>query len=444
LSAFYSGRAYAAVWTDGTGYNAAGKATIARLKRADEDGLDLSGLSIPAPGIQMKDPAALAKAEVALAEAILAYAFQASGGRIDPLRISPMITAKAAVVDPQRALSAVAASTDPGAALADFNPPQKGYRELREELALVRASLGAIGRSADGADAANSPRSGDPRALARLPFEAEARARRSALRAQTADLVLSSEDTDLGRLAPPASPSRALEASILANMEMWRWEPREMGEERIEVNVADFTLRVFRGQDTLLNARIIVGKPDWQTPIFSNVMRYILVNPSWRVPPSIIRKEMLPKLADDPDYLTRQGFEVTQKGDTIEVRQPPGERNALGHIAFMFPNEHSVYLHDTPSRELFMASRRAFSHGCVRVDQPMRLAELVMGGNWSEQRLRSLIGETERTIFLPRPVPIHIEYFTAFVDETGALRTRDDVYGHMQRVESALGLPGKS
>ena len=217
-----------------------------------------------------------------------------------------------------------------------------------------------------------------------------------------------------------------------------------MGEERIEVNVADFTLRVLRGEDALLNTRIIVGKPDWQTPIFSNVMRYILVNPSWRVPPSIIRKEMLPKLADDPDYLTRQGFEVTQKGDTIEVRQPPGERNALGHIAFMFPNEHSVYLHDTPSRELFMASRRAFSHGCVRVDQPMRLAELVMGGNWSEQRLRSLIGETERTIFLPRPVPIHIEYFTAFVDEAGALQTRDDVYGHMQRVESALGLLGKS
>ncbi|HXW20926.1 MAG TPA: L,D-transpeptidase family protein [Roseiarcus sp.] len=444
LSAFYSGRAYAAVWTDAAGYNAAGKATIARLKRADEDGLDLSGLSIPAPGVQMKDPAALAKAEVALAEAILAYAFQASGGRIDPLRISPMITAKAAVVDPARALSAVAASTDPGAALADFNPPQKGYRELREELTLVRASLGAIGRSADGADAAGSLRSGDPRALARLPFEADAKARRSALRAQTADLALSSEDADLGRLAPPASPSRALEASILANMEMWRWEPRDMGEQRIEVNVADFTLRVLHGEDTLLSTRIIVGKPDWQTPIFSNVMRYILVNPSWRVPPSIIRKEMLPKLADDPDYLTRQGFEVTQKGDTIEVRQPPGERNALGHIAFMFPNEHSVYLHDTPSRELFMASRRAFSHGCVRVDQPMRLAELVMGGNWSEQRLRSLIGETERTIFLPRPVPIHIEYFTAFVDEAGALQTRDDVYGHMQRVESALGLLGKS
>jgi murein L,D-transpeptidase YcbB/YkuD len=223
-------------------------------------------------------------------------------------------------------------------------------------------------------------------------------------------------------------------------MEMWRWLPRDMGEERIEVNVADFTLRVFKGDEALHSAKIIVGKPDSQTPIFSNAMRYILVNPSWRVPPSIIRKEMLPKLAEDPDYLARMGFEVTRHGDTISVTQPPGEKNALGHIAFMFPNQHSVYLHDTPSRSLFGASRRAFSHGCVRVDQPIRLAELVMGGSWSEERFRSLIGGVERTVFLPHPVPIHIEYFTAFVDEDGDLQIRDDLYGHMRRLESALGL----
>ena len=440
LTAFYAGRANIPIWTDASGFNGAGKAVIARLARAEADGLDLSELSIPAPGARMKNPALLARAEVALGQAVLAYAFQASGGRIDPARISPMITAKAAVVDPARALSIVATAADPDTALAGLNPPQKGYRELREELALVRAALGDSGPSADDAEAAKLQSSGEPGALARSRFGADGRGRRMALRAQASDVTLTAAEADLDRGAPGTSASRALEANILANMEMWRWEPRDMGEERIEVNVADFTLRVLRGEETLLNTRIIVGKPEWQTPIFSNSMRYILVNPSWRVPPSIIRKEMLPKLAEDPDYLTRQGFEVVQKGDTIEVRQPPGERNALGRIAFMFPNEHSVYLHDTPSRELFMASRRAFSHGCVRVDQPMRLAELVMGGNWSEQRLRSLIGGAERTIFLPRPLPIHIEYFTAFVDDAGTLQTRGDVYGHMQRVESALGL----
>jgi L,D-transpeptidase YcbB len=221
---------------------------------------------------------------------------------------------------------------------------------------------------------------------------------------------------------------------------MWRLEPRDMGEERIEVNVPDFTLRVLRGQEELHQARIIVGKPDSQTPIFSNAMRYILVNPSWSVPVSIIKKEMMPKLAQDPDYLKNLGFEVTQHGDMISVKQPPGEKNALGRIAFMFPNEHSVYLHDTPSRGLFSSSRRAFSHGCVRVDQPLRLAEIVMGSGWSEQRFRSLLGDTERTVFLPRPLPIHIEYFTAFVDDDGGLQLRDDLYGHMRRIESALGL----
>jgi L,D-transpeptidase YcbB len=451
LLAFYAGRAHIAVWTDAAGFNSAGRAVIARLRRADEDGLDLSGLTIPDPKPATKDRALLAKAEVALAQTILAYAFQASGGRIDPARISPMITAKAALIDPIRALSAVATARDPDAALADLNPPQKGYRDLREELANLRASFRDKRSSIEPLDATTLQGAPDSHGLIRAQFDslsANAKARKAGPRTQIAAADSpSADEPDPGRFTPLSAqspPTRALEASIVANMEMWRWEPRDMGEERIEINVADFTLRVLRGEETLLSARVIVGKPDTQTPIFSNAMRYILVNPSWRVPQSIIRKEMLPKLADDPDYLTRQGFEVTQKGDTIEVLQPPGERNALGHIAFMFPNEHSVYLHDTPSRDLFMAARRAFSHGCVRVDQPMRLAQLVMGGNWSEQRLRSLIGGAERTIFLPRPVPIHIEYFTAFVDEAGAFQTRDDLYGHMQRVESALGLAGRS
>ena len=433
LIAFYAGRADMAVWTDAKGFNPAGRAIIARLKRADEDGLDLRDLAIPDANERFDDSARLAKAEIAAAEGIIAYAFQASGGRIDPARISPLITAKAEVAPPLRALSAVATAEYPDAALEGFNPPQKGYRDLRDELARLRGSLGDLGSSG-------------PKALIRARFDKDRVSDKTGSGAQVAaDDVARQRDAprvvaSTGDIVAPAT--RALEASVLANMEMWRWEPRDMGEERIEVNVADFTLRVLRGDETVHRARIIVGKPDTQTPIFSNAMRYILVNPSWSVPVSIIKKEMLPKLADDPDYLTRQGYEVTEKDGMIQVRQPPGERNALGRIAFMFPNEHSVYLHDTPARALFTASRRAFSHGCVRVDQPMRLAELVMGAGWSEQRLRTLIGGDERTIFLPRPVPIHIEYFTAFVDDDGTLQTRDDLYGHVRRIESALGVGG--
>jgi L,D-transpeptidase YcbB len=165
-------------------------------------------------------------------------------------------------------------------------------------------------------------------------------------------------------------------------------------------------------------------------------MRYVLINPAWLVPDSIIRKEMLPKLASDPNYLSRRGYEVKTVGGRVTVTQRPGEDNALGRIAFMFPNDHSIYLHDTPSQSLFDADMRAFSHGCVRVEDPLRLAELVLG--WSEERISAAIGGPERTVFLPRPVPIHIEYFTEFVDESGELQERPDVYGLTQKVAGIL------
>jgi L,D-transpeptidase YcbB len=447
---FYAARGDMPFWTDAKGFTTAGKAVIARLNRASEDGLDLVDLAVP-DGDETTDKASnLAEADIALSEAVIAYANQASGGRIDPIRISPLITAKAAIADPSQALDAVAAATDPGATLAAFNPPQRGYRELREKLAQLRAAYPASAlnifrhpaKARDGADV--SP-------LIRARFET-ARRSEEIDRSPTSKIAAITElrapngrrsETQLDASMTQALAGRGpqqLEAAIIANMEMWRLEPRDMGEERIEVNVPDFTLHVLRGQEELHQARVIVGKPEAQTPIFSNAMRYILVNPSWSVPVSIIKKEMMPKLAEDPDYLKNLGFEVTQHGDMISVKQPPGEKNALGRIAFMFPNEHSVYLHDTPSRSLFSSPRRAFSHGCVRVDQPMRLAEIVMGSGWSEQRFRALIGDTERTVFLPHPLPIHIQYFTAFVDDAGDLQLRDDLYGHMRRIESALGL----
>jgi L,D-transpeptidase YcbB len=130
------------------------------------------------------------------------------------------------------------------------------------------------------------------------------------------------------------------------------------------------------------------------------------------------------------------------RGGKLVVRQPPGEKNALGRIKFMFPNDYSVYMHDTPLRRLFASAKRAFSHGCVRVDDPFRFAETVLGQGWSEQRVKKLIGGKERYVYLPKPLPVCLEYFTAFVDEAGALQLRDDVYGYSRRVKAALGLQG--
>ena len=245
-----------------------------------------------------------------------------------------------------------------------------------------------------------------------------------------------------GAAAPALTPAAAVSpahriAMLEANMEMWRWEPRDMGVERIEINIPDYTLRMMEGDDLVHQARVIVGKPDTPTPIFSNAMKYILVNPIWRVPDSIVNKEFAPHLAEDPDYLTDRGYQVAEIGGHMFVSQPPGEGNALGHILFMFPNEHAVYLHDTPLRGLFGTARRAYSHGCVRLDQPMRLAELVMGAGWSA-RLQAMIGSTERTVMLPHAIPIHLEYFTEFVDAAGALQEREDVYGITARVAGTI------
>jgi murein L,D-transpeptidase YcbB/YkuD len=155
-----------------------------------------------------------------------------------------------------------------------------------------------------------------------------------------------------------------------------------------------------------------------------------------------MKKEFLPALAQDPFYAERKGYKVIRRGNSISVQQPPGERNALGFVKFMFPNQHAVYLHDTPNRSLFGAERRAFSHGCVRVDQPFRLAEEILGrgGSWTEQRLRGLVGKGERHIRLAEPLPVHLAYFTLAVDDQGNLKSYDDLYGVNQKLRAALGL----
>ena len=168
------------------------------------------------------------------------------------------------------------------------------------------------------------------------------------------------------------------------------------------VNVPEYRLRWSRAGNVVHQTRVIVGKEQSQTPIFSENMKYLVVNPSWTIPPSIMKKEILPALANDPYYAARKGYKIIRRGNRISVQQPPGERNALGFVKFMFPNQHAVYLHDTPNRNLFSAGKRAFSHGCVRVDKPFELAEEIMGkdGKWTEEKLRGLIGKGERYVNL--------------------------------------------
>jgi murein L,D-transpeptidase YcbB/YkuD len=250
--------------------------------------------------------------------------------------------------------------------------------------------------------------------------------------------TLAALNNDIRRL-PRLNP----ESEIISNMERWRWLPHDLGDNYVFVNIPQYRLRVTLDGQMVHEAKVIVGKPDTPTPIFSDTMEFVVMNPSWNVPQSIIKKEYMPKLAEDPDYLARHGFVVTYAGDTMQVRQPPGEGNALGHIKFMFPNNFSVYLHDTSSRSLFARERRALSHGCVRVDLPYKFAEVVMGAEngWTEDRVRNMVGGPEQRIDLKRKLQVYLAYFTSFVDDDGSLKQVEDIYGYDRRVIAALGLP---
>lgn len=453
IAAFYAQRDYEPVWTQDSGWNAKAAAATARLERAGDDGLDLH--ASPIPDLRGKDADSLAIADAALSEAIVAYARQATGARIDPRTISNLITAKPDVIDAARALAEVSAAAEPGETLKGYNPQHRGYRLLRDKLAETRQAAPAVARLRIPGGPVLKPGMRDTRVpLVRARFGLDHRATNGAdellYDTRVAEAVAGFQKANgipasgalTARTVSALSggePSR-LEGEIIANMERWRWMPRDMGAERIEVNIPDYMVRVYDGDRVIHQARVVVGKPATPTPVFSNVMQFLIVNPYWNVPPSIVKNEMLPRLKDDPDYLRRMGYEVFTRKGQMFVRQPPGERNALGFIKFMFPNEHAVYLHDTPSRNLFGNAKRAYSHGCVRVDQPFALAEIVLGQGWTQERVKKLKGGGERTVRMPKPLPIHIGYFSAFVDESGKLQLREDIYGYSQKVKAALGV----
>jgi murein L,D-transpeptidase YcbB/YkuD len=452
LAAFYADRNYAPLWNTDGNWTQAAKSALARLKRADEDGLEIKASALPM--LSQGEPASLAASELALSEAVVDYGRQASGGRIDPRIISPLITEKPAPAAPAQILNTVANASDAGNALENFNPPQAGYKALRQKLAELRHSHGNIADHIP-----NGPvlklgmkDSRVPLIRARFDLGPDAQTAQSGLLYDTkvadavADFQRSSGLPVSGTLTARTvmalshdQPLR-LENEILINMERWRWMAHQIEPDQIDVNVPDFTVSLVYGGTVVHTARVVVGKPDTPTPIFSNTMKYVEINPYWDVPQSIIHKEMMPHLAADPNYLQRQGYEVTMRHGELTVRQPPGPRNALGQIKFMFPNEHAVYLHDTPEKALFADSRRAFSHGCVRVQNPMDLAPLVLGADWPKARIEKLVGGPNRTVHLPKALPIHIEYFTTWVDAKGALQSRDDVYGYSRKMKVALGL----
>lgn len=263
-------------------------------------------------------------------------------------------------------------------------------------------------------------------------------------------------------LAALNTPVRARIATLRVNLERLRWVYRDLEAEFLAVNIASFQAALVRGGEVVWRSRVIVGRPYRQTPVFKAEIQYLVLNPSWTVPPTILARDVLPALRRDPDYLARKGLQLLGPGGesmdpaTLDwarlegrrfpglVRQPPGPDNALGRIKFMFPNPYLVYLHDTPARALFDRTERTFSSGCIRLERPLELAALLLGGEtgWDLAALQQAVeqGGTQR-IDLPRPVPLMLLYLTAYPEADGRLVFPADVYQRDAALLEALDGP---
>lgn len=221
---------------------------------------------------------------------------------------------------------------------------------------------------------------------------------------------------------------------ILINMDRMRWMPTEPSGQLIVVNIPEFVLHVYEDKKKAFDMNVVVGKEGHNTVSFSGDLSTIVFSPYWNVPPSIVKNEILPKLSSNPGYLASQNMEqVGTEGGLPKIRQLPGDKNSLGRVKFLFPNSFNIYFHDTPAKSLFERDKRAYSHGCIRLAEPEKMAQYLLRNNseWTPEKIADAMNQDkEQYVKLQKPVPVMITYYTAWVDESGLLNFRDDIYSH--------------
>ncbi len=408
MAAFYAARNYAPLWTADGKLDARAKAVIAQLENAAADGLDAADYRVPAFGAATSAEA-LADADITLTYSALTYARHLAAGQIAPARVAREVDYGDHTPAPADILRKIADAADADVALESFNPPHRGFLALKAKLAELRARVMA-----------------EPLGVADTPARPAARSART-------------------RKSPGASTNPAEEiARVVANMERWRWLPRNLGHTYVMVNIPDYSLKVVHDHEEEWHTKIVAGKPQTPTPLLTAAMDTVLVNPSWHVPQSIIKHEFLPRYGRDPNIFARMGLEVKRNHDgTLSVTQPPGAHNALGRIKFNFENKFAVYLHDTPQKQLFAADKRAFSHGCMRVENPTKFGEIMLqlamnGPTPDAQQLSAMFGRELHAFKLTDRPMVHLTYQTAFVDDSGKLQQREDIYGFDERIRTIL------
>ena len=441
--------------------------------------------------------AAIARLDIQLTAMAVRYAMHASGGRIVANRLSAYHDLKPSRVSAASALAGLTKSDDPGEYLRSLHPRHQAYAQLKNALAEERASIATVVAEEP---IPSGPTIAPGEYDNRIPDIRRRLIKDGHLEAASVEIIPSSgeelptaepavldaaEDENdtlyhpglvdavkdfqrsaglkpdglIGRRTIGAMNGTVEQkvdkvGSIIANMERLRWLPRHLGRDHIFVNQASYRLQVVKGGRTAWSTKVIVGKPQNQTSFFSDEMETVVFNPYWGVPQSIITNEMIPRLVNDPGYLDRLGYEVYSTSGRrvssydvnwwgydisrpVAVRQPPGRKNALGEVKFLFPNKHAIYLHDTPTKKLFDRSQRAFSHGCVRVQNPRQLAQAVLG--WDQERIASHISTgRNQKISLKRKIPVHLTYFTAWPSAGGKVNYYKDMYGRDERLKLAF------
>jgi murein L,D-transpeptidase YcbB/YkuD len=457
---FYTAREYAPLWTQAGSLTESGKGVIARLKDAASEGLNASDYPLP-DFTAATTPDQLADAELKLTASMLDYARQAQSGRMHWSQVSADIAYPDHPTDPSEVLANVTAAKDASAALEGYNPPHKLYRDLKAKLAELRGQGdGPVIQIADGPSLKYTParnkkqpavemedaRVPQLRAKLGLPENADdihydAKVAEAVRKFQEGADLKPTGILDDRTVRALNSPKRDRQIdTVIVNMERWRWLPRQLGAPSLGnayviLNIPDYTLKVMQNGAQVWTTKVVTGQPGIHaTPLLTETMKFITVNPTWNVPPSIIYNEYLPALQQDPTVLQRMGLKLDRARDgSIHISQPPGEANALGRIRFNFPNKFLVYQHDTPDKHLFAREERPFSHGCMRVQNPDQYAATLLGitlpnEHYTPEKIRSMYGHSEIDIKFPTPIPVNITYQTAFVDDAGKLQLRKDVY----------------
>lgn len=482
LSIFYQSRSFDMVWMDG-GMPSEAATDLTRVLRAagthalpvEEYSDAVEKISTIGPHSSLPDRI---DADVSLSRAALVYARHASAGRVIPRALADDITIDPETADPSATLEAIVASIHPGATLEKLNPQTKEYAALRLRFAELRLV----------SEAGEPTKVPSGRVLKPGMTESRIAILRQRL-VETGDLASETSEKPLffdeklehaviafqikkGLPADSVVGPMTLNAlnhtvgdqlkKIVVNMERRRWMPNDLGKRHVLVNQADFRMKVIDDGEVFHSARVVVGKPRHRSPAFSDEIETVVFNPYWNVPDSITYNEYMPLIQQDPTVMARQGFQAfVSDGQRfvpadlsrvnwrhpdaarlkIKLRQPPGRGNALGRVKFLFPNEHSVYLHDTPSKSLFKRASRAFSHGCIRVQDPLKFAEVLLEREgWSRADVDKAVARgTNQHIRLKNKIPVHLIYWTAFADDSGQIQFRDDVYGRDERLAEALG-----